>query len=177
MKKIITALASAACLLCAATAHATVYKFDFAATGFSSYIDNFSVPAPQDPVKGSILFTADSFGSPVTSINGIDLMIGDHTYTLDEIGFLDLGDAYLFGANAHGVNTIQSGTNDFYLYASAGSFSFMTYAVAGSNGIWNSNNIAATYTEQTAAVPEPGSLALLLIGAGGLVAMLRRRRV
>lgn len=177
MKKIITTAVSAACLFCAATAHATVYKLDFAASGFLPNTAVSSAPTPQDPVTGSIVFTADSLGSEVTSIDAIDLMINGHAYTVDEIGGANAGlNSYAFGGKFKGVGGMSSGTNDFYLLTGP-YYGFMSYSVAGSRGFWDSDSIASTFTEQTAAVPEPGSLALLLAGAGGLGAMLRRRRV
>lgn len=169
MKKIITALASGACLLCATSAHAALYKFEFETTNFRDYD---SIPPPDALVKGWITFTADSLGAPVTSIDAVDLTIAGHNYTPEEIGALSWStDSYLFGGTALIVNGIGSGTNDFYVTGG-----YLSYTVSGIRGIWNSSNGIFSYTELVAEVPEPGSLALLLTGAGSLGAMLRRRR-
>lgn len=170
MKKIITALASAACLLCAATAQAGVYKFDFTATDFGVSNGN---PAPEATVTGWISFTADSLGAPVTSIDGVDLTIAGHKYTPLEIGAIYWSfDNYLFGGTAWTINGIGSGTNDFYVGPD-----FLGYTVSGTSGIWNNYDVTTSYTELFAEVPEPGSLALLLAGVGGIGTMRRRRRV
>jgi hypothetical protein len=169
MKKIITALASAACLLCAASAHASVYKFEFAATNFP--ISN-GQPAPETSVAGWIKFTADSLGAPVSSIDAVGLTIAGHKYTPGEIGAIPENyNNYLFGGTEFVVYGINAGTNDFYV-----TDMLLGYAVFGTIGIWQSFTITSSYTELISEVPEPGSLALLLAGAGGIYAMRRRRR-
>ena len=176
MKKTIIAFTCIASLLGSALANAAIYKIDFTATGFTptSY---FSTPAPLDPVIGSIVLTTMSSDSPLTSIDMIDLTIGSHSYLPDEIDVVNVGaNSYLFGGRVSGVNTIKSGTNDFYLYAVVGQTSFMSYTVSGVEGIWNSATVATTFTEQAASVPEPSGLALLLAGFAGFGALRLRRR-
>lgn len=178
MKKIITTLASAVCLLCATSAHAGLYKLDFQAKDFR---DQFNPgPAPQSEVAGSIIFTAMSLGSPVTSIDKIDLTILNHTYTVDEVveaQYPQYLQIYVFGGSITGGATgIGSGTNDFWLSLNPSTAAgYILYTAVGERGIWQSR-ITATFTELTTDVPEPGSMSLLLAGAGGLCAMLRRRR-
>lgn len=73
MRKIIATIAGAACLFCASAAQAGVFKLDFTVAGFGKGIFS-NLSAPQDPISGSILFTAESLGAVVTSIDAIDLV-------------------------------------------------------------------------------------------------------
>lgn len=170
MKTIIAALAVAACLACPAIASANVYKVSFTARDFNS--SNGSVPL-QDPVAGSILYSRPSPGYGTPSVLDIDLTIGRHTYTVDEIGTGTAGGGFVFGATISGLDDLLAGTDGFYFHVGGRDEQF-AYASAERDGIWGTR-VLSLNTEEVASVPEPGSLALLLIGAGAVGAMRRRR--
>jgi hypothetical protein len=171
MKKIINALASVACLLCAATAQAGIYKIDFIATDFQPLAYSYA-PAPQSSITGWITFTADTLNAPITAINAVDLTIAGHVYSVEETVYYSARGADLFfGGVLTGVGAAISNTNDFFLSRYS-----LTYSVLGTQGFWSARDFSSSVSEVAAEVPEPSSLTLLLAGAGGLGAMLRRRR-
>jgi len=136
------------------------------------------VGAPQDPVVGSILFTAESAFAPITRINGIDLAVNGYRYRKEEVGFINyFPGSYVFGGTENGVDGIASDSDDFFLNVSLwfGSQHF-GYAVKGADENWLSTTGQLRLSEQPAEVPEPSNLMLLLAGASGLVAVQRRWR-
>jgi hypothetical protein len=172
MKTTIAALAVAASLALPGAASANIFKVNFTATEFNT--SNGSVP-PQNTVTGSVLFAKPSTENGAPSVIGIDLTIGSHTYTIDELEVGGRGGGYGFGGKASGLDTLANGTDDFYLYVLGRGEGF-GYTMAGMDGAW-ATGVMRVNTEEIASVPEPGSLALLLIGAGGAGAIRRRRRM
>lgn len=176
MKKMLATLAGAVCLLCSFAAHATPYKLEFTASGFGSGIFSHTT-APQSTVTGSIFFSAATLGAAVTSIDAVNLTIGGHVYTPSEIGTNFYSDGYTFGAKVNGVGITSYTSDDFYLILSSGN-TVMAYAVNQGFDTWTTRSITAKYSvvePAPAAVPEPGMLALLGLGFGGL-ALARRRQ-
>ncbi|MFL6707357.1 MAG: hypothetical protein ACJ8HI_04035 [Massilia sp.] len=114
MKSFFATIVGAACLLCSTAIHATPYKLEFTASGFGPGIFG-GATAPQNSVKGSILFTAPSVNGAISSIDGVDLTIFGHSYTADEIGTSPYSDGHTFGAKVNGVGVTRTNSDDFYL--------------------------------------------------------------
>jgi hypothetical protein len=176
MKKMLAALVGALFLLCSPAANATPYKLEFTTTGFGSGIFSGKA-APQSTVTGSIFFSVATLGAAVTSIDAVNLTIGGHVYTPWEIGTNFYSDGYTFGAKVNGVGITSYASDDFYLILSS-NFNVMAYAVNQGFDTWTTRSITSKYSvvePAPAAVPEPGMLALLGLGFGGL-ALARRRQ-
>ena len=93
---------------------------------------------------------------------------------LNTIGF---GDVQGVGNT---IASVGAGIGDFRLVLGRWGGPFgqqadsLVFSVPGENAFWQTSDI--TYTVSTAAVPEPGSWAMMLVGFGLLGMMLRNRR-
>jgi hypothetical protein len=144
-------------------AQAAPVTYDFAAYDFSA--SNGSA-VPNSSLAGRV--TIDG-----TSVTGITLTIGSHTYTASAVGF---DSSWLTGALACSVSCIAWGTNDFWLtgtFSDTPSFSNFYYSVAGVSDIFSTYNGTLTIASD---VPEPASLVLLALGLAAF-GVTRRKKV
>ena len=169
MKKLITALAAAGCLL--PSAHAAVYRLDFTA---SNIVSTDGSTGLHDTIAGAILFARPSSPDGLPDIRAIDLTIGGHTYTAGEIAAQPRAGGYAFGARVAGVEELASGRDDFYLFV-LGRYEGFGYTVSGVEGDWTTRTVSASLVEVNE-VSEPGGLALVLAGTGALAGIMWRRR-
>jgi hypothetical protein len=155
-------------------ANAISVKLEFAAVGFNVSNNN---SAPDDPVSGTIIWTADSINSTVQSIDFVDLTINGHTYGVTDVGFSnDHASVIAIGANTFGVTGLANFSNDFYLrwdrntLNPVGQFG---YATKGVSGIW-----AAPYSSfSITAIPIPAAVWLFGSALAGLGWMRRKQTV
>jgi hypothetical protein len=148
-------------------AQAIQIEVDFTATNFTPFVG--SIPAPTDPVTGTIIYEAASTTANIESLTSINLTIDNHTYALNEVGFISpFGiNGQLIGGIVNGLNGFSSGTDDFDLTWLKGTSlaSFIYTSSSTPDGIWTSD----TFTSfSVTPVPEPSTILLLCCGMIGL---------
>ena len=167
-------VAGAFALWGATVTHAIPITVAFTATGFIPLVG--SIPAPDDPVIGTIIYDAASISSPIDSLTSISLAISGHTYAIGDIGsFSDSGIAYI-GGLIDGVLGSGNFENDFLIVwdmTTLVPLQFL-YATLDSSGIWYTLNFSQ-FSVTTSLLPEPSLPALLVLGLLGIVATRRIR--
>jgi hypothetical protein len=127
---------------------------------------DFSAGAPTDPVTGSFTYDAPSITSDPTLLTAVNLTIDGHAYTLPEVGF----DSNEIGGVLNGVDSVESGTNDFFLLwtpASSTPGAFVYATAKNSDDAFLSENFTH-FSVTAAATPEPSTWAMMLLGFAGL---------
>ena len=134
-----------------------------------------------DPATGLIYYAA--FGGEVRSLNpltGGDLFVGNSSGTIDGGLTLDTRTGLLFVGTANGPNsglveTIDPVTGERKLFASGfdGSLGILRDSVTGDLYFLESNQL---YRLDSSKVPEPGSAALVALGAVALLASVVARK-
>lgn len=167
-RRSITALTFILFLVCVMTpAHAIPVTVSFTASGFTS--EGGGLPAPTDPVVGSIVYDAASITSNINSLTSANLTIAGHTYTVGELSFANSSPpsspfAAIGTPNGGVCCAATNGADTFFvewIQASLVPLVFI-YATASVPGdIWTSSNFTQ-FSITAAAVPEPSSLCLLL---------------
>jgi hypothetical protein len=153
-------------------AQAAPILYTFTATDFTTF-NNTSITQPT--VAGSV--TLDG-----TTVLGIDLTIGSHTYLISEVQFahMDSSSGILGGVMSpyDAVNYMTWGTNDFHLWGNFNTLNTwwdFAYTLDGVDDYFDSTHV--TVTSIPTPVPVPETYAMLLAGLGMVGAVARRRRL
>jgi hypothetical protein len=174
MRRIILALmAGAATIASPAVAATTV---DFTASGITTLVGPDAPPV----TSANGTFAYDYAGGNALTLTAFSLNIGSAHFGLADVAstFNSLNDALQIGGLANGgINNLLGTTNDFTLSltfnpltgsGSSGAFNFTT---ASTNSFFQSSSVSSA-----AAVPEPATWAMMLLGFGGIGFAMRRGR-
>ncbi|WP_293676410.1 PEPxxWA-CTERM sorting domain-containing protein [uncultured Phenylobacterium sp.] len=199
LKRVATAMIMAGATLGAAASNAAIITRTYAFELSDFQIALGSNAPPLSEVSGVVTLTFDdalSFSGQTTGISIADYVGPALGSTLAFSSFGGPGDSHgiAIGGLASGVGLIASGSSDFVLQVefadasydnpflpmcssgftcgSAAPTTFASgYTISGTSGGW----LAAAGSVSVVPVPEPSSWALMILGFGGIGAVLRRR--
>ena len=129
----------------------------------------FGAGASTDPVTGSFTFDAPSISSGPTLLTAVNLTIDGHAYTLPEVGFDNQGTRSVIGGKLNGVDEVKTVTNDFALQwtpASSTPDNFV-YTTSELDNFFFATSFTH-FSVTAAAIPEPSTWAMMLLGFAGL---------
>ena len=159
------------------TAQAANVTLEFTASGFQN--GGVQYPGFSGPLTGRISWDRANVSDPISTLTDIDLTIGGHTYSLNEVGVANNGTTQTaIGAASNGFNTVigNGQFNDFLMIIDRVKPELQSFAftIQGKTGAiwWFPTFMEARFVTQT--VPEPAA-ALLALAALGLLVANRRR--
>ena len=170
MKHWLKPLVFAAMLSPFAQAQAGLYRIDFSATDLNPVND--AIAWTDGPVSGSIVYAIQPSVPFFLDIHAVNFKAGGDIYKASEVGGIRWPSAHLFGGLDDGIFVGGYG-KDFTLVAEDNGEGFL---ILGNSAIpseyWSTWDISFRISE----VPEPGTTALLLVGAAAALGLRRRRK-
>ena len=170
MRKFALAVAAVAALGIAQPAAAAVVTSDYTFVTGDAGSGTFSLDI--DFAANSIVLSAFSY------------TLGSTTFTTADVTLQQTGGAnFIIGGNTNGAAIVSSlgGADDFVFNGSTGPVfppsSFTYYVAADIFPERTTSNILAFAQTPTQGVPEPSAWAMMLLGFGGIGAVMRRRKV
>lgn len=160
----------------------------------SPFVANFSISgmsdeSPIQSISGSVTYEASSLYGTIESITAINLNIGGHAYTVDEVGYLTFVTPpenapfnwTLVGGKVNDVGGVGQYTTDFSLRWRTDTHEWIdfNYAVPDKNGVWGAafwDPVSVQFSISAAPVPEPETYGMMLAGLCLMTGLASRRR-
>jgi hypothetical protein len=170
-----------------AQAAAIVRTYDLHATNFVQTFGADPTP-PQASVNLKVTLTFDNSGDVATTTSGLVVDSFDLPYGVEYsyVTFGGLTDFILLGTSLPGFNTCEPGHGAFcaFIFGATGATPSLNLFTNSLNtypqNVWTAESRSMAYSDaagpRDGGVPEPSVWAMMLMGFGGLGAMLRRRR-
>jgi hypothetical protein len=164
---------SAAFFFCVSGAKAEDFRIDFTASNFTDISTQSSIPAPEDLIKGSIVYSAAGEGVQWDSIKSVNLTFDGHRFDLSEIGLYS--DEYMVIVSTPIPGGLRAGSGDGFIFESVyADTGYFVYTVPGARTNWISSPVDIKVTALTP-IPEPETYGMLLAGLGLITFAARRR--
>lgn len=158
-------------LACSA-AQAGVVTLDFTASNLGQWTFNGYTPIAGS-VTGQFKYVSAAIDAPIESLVSVDLLIGGHQYTTDELSFDNSRMDYLAIGAASDVFSMSPGTNDFwFIFGPDIDFSFATTFDEDPTTAGYATSNATFAADNT--VPEPATWGLLAFGLVALAAFRKK---
>jgi hypothetical protein len=101
-------------------------------------VSGFANSPPTSPVTGTINWDAPSLNADVTSIRSITLTLGGHTYTVPEVGYVNISGASYIGGVVDTISGVVGAKDDFFITWDPSTLTpqFFVYSTSGNGTVW-----------------------------------------
>jgi hypothetical protein len=159
-------------LLACSAAQAGLVTLDFTASSLGQWTFNGYTPVPGS-VTGQFKYLSAGLDAPIESLVSVDLLIGGHQYTTDELSFDNSRTGYLAIGAATDVFAASPGSNDFW-FIFGPDFDF-AYSTTFDDYLTTADSVTSNAVFAENAVPEPATWGLMALGLAALAASRKQR--
>lgn len=157
LRKLIAAMVLLAC----SAAQAGLVTLDFTASSLGQWTLNGYTPIPGS-ISGQFKYTSAAVDAPIESLVSVDLSIGGHQYTTNELSFDNSRTGYLAIGAATDVFAMTPGSNDFwFIFGPDIDFSFTSTL---DQEITSADEVISNAVFAENNVPEPTTWSLMALG-------------
>jgi len=152
--------------------NASLIKFSFEAFDFVDCCNN-QTNIPEEVVRGTFIWEAESVFSSITSLSSINLTIDGYQYNVSDIGYISstynslrmIGGLEDFGFGCGVSCVVLASDNDFRLNWDSSNPQLTSFSYTGSandNGVWVTHSVNYNISILPTNVPEPSTLLLFV---------------